>query len=95
MARHDSTEIPDDQETILTSHHNLASVDGGAQHLGLMLEALDTLARLQVVDVQAVIVSADQSQWIVEEDVPDDCLAAVLLMNEICMTDKINLSSLP
>ena len=48
-----------------------------------MLQALDTVSRLEVVEVQTLVISTYQGQWVLQVDVPDNGFIAVLLQYNV------------
>ena len=48
-----------------------------------MFETLDALLGVQVVEVETLVISTDESQGILEMDVPDDGGITVLLQSKL------------
>lgn len=76
-------EVPDHQQTVLAAHNDLPLVDCRTENLGLVFETLDALLGVQVVEVETLVISTDESQGILEMDVPDDGGITVLLQSKL------------
>ena len=57
--------------------------EGRHSYLGLVLQALDTVSRLEVVEVQTLVISTYQGQRVLQVDVPDNGFIAVLLQYNV------------
>ena len=80
---HQPGQVPQDQQAVLAAHYDLPLVDCRTENLGLVFETLDALLGVQVVEVETLVISTDESQGILEMDVPDDGGITVLLQSKL------------